>query len=97
MSSRQREQIKESLKRKGFLEKDGSDHWRFIYINQQGLKTSVYTKMSRGSKYKTITDNLLGQMSKQCKLPKIDFLNLVDCPLTREEYEIKLQSQNIAM
>ena len=92
MSYRERETVKGSLVRKGFLLKDGrTDHWRFIYISQTGKKTSINTKISRGTKYKIITDNLLLQMVKQCKLPKTEFLELVDCPLSREQYEERLR------
>jgi hypothetical protein len=96
MASKNREIIKESLQRKGFQLKDGN-HMFFIYYSQDGKKTSVHTKMSRGAKYKILTDNLLAQMSKQCKLSKTDFLNLVDCPLTREEYEGRLREQKIGL
>lgn len=91
---RDRETIKDALQKKGFRLKDG-DHFYLIYYSQNGKKTSVHTKISRGTKYKTLTDNLLALMSKQCKLPKSDFIGLVDCPLTREAYEEKLHTQAI--
>jgi hypothetical protein len=89
MASRDRETLKDALQKKGFRLKTG-DHIYFIYYSQDGKKTSVHTKISRGSKYKVLTDNLLAQMSKQCKLPKSDFLGLIDCPLTQKAYEEKL-------
>jgi len=91
---RDRETIKEALQKKGFRLKDG-DHFYFIYYSQNGQKSSVHTKISRGTKYKMLTDNLLALMSKQCKLSKSDFIGLVDCPLTREVYEEKLHKQEI--
>ena len=93
--SRDRETIKENLQKKGFNLKDGGDHWRFIYYLQEGKKTSINTKISRGSKYKTLSDNLLALMAKQCKLAKSDFKDLIDCPLSRQGYEDKLKSQLI--
>ena len=36
---------------------------------------------------KVIPDNLISQMAKQCKLTKQQFVNLVDCPLSRDQYE----------
>jgi hypothetical protein len=42
---------------------------------------------------KEIPDNLIGQMAKQCKLSKSDFLKLVDCPLSRQAYEDILKSE----
>jgi hypothetical protein len=94
MSIRDRETIKDALQKKGFRLIDG-DHMYFTYYSQDGKKSSVHTKISRGAKYKTLTDNLLALMSKQCKLPKSDFISLVDCPLTREAYEEKLHTQAI--
>lgn len=39
---------------------------------------------------KEISDGILAQMAKQCRLNKQDFMNLVDCPLSREQYEARL-------
>ena len=90
-SSRARSAIQESFIRKGFQEKDGGDHWRYIYLSRDGKKTAVHTKLSRGSKYKYLSDALIAQMAKQCRLAKMDFLELVDCPLDQEAYEEKLK------
>jgi hypothetical protein len=95
MAIRDREAIKDALQKKGFQLKKEGDHFYFIYHLQNGKKTSVHTKISRGTKYKMLTDNLLALMSKQCKLHKSDFMELVDCPLTREEYERILHTQAI--
>ena len=53
-----------------------------------GKKTIVRTKTSHGAR--EIDDNLLAQMAKQCKLSNGDFGLLVECPLSRDEYEAKL-------
>ena len=95
-TGRDRDTVKASLQKKGFQLKEGSDHWRFIYYSENGSKTSINTKISRGSKYKMLTDNLLGLMSRQCKLVKSDFIDLIDCPLSQSDYEKKLNKQNIA-
>jgi hypothetical protein len=94
---RTRDTIKDGLQRKGFELKEGSDHWRFIYFSQSGAKTSINTKISRGSSYKTLSDNLLEQMYKKCKLTKSDFTVLINCPLSREQYESKLRSQSVSL
>ena len=93
-SSRARSAIQESLTKKGFMEKPGGDHFRYVFVLRDGRKTGVFTKMSRGTQYKYLSDNLLAQMARQCKLTKIDFLALVDCPLSREAYEEKLREQH---
>ena len=42
---------------------------------------------------KDIPDNILGQMARQCLLTKPEFLRLVDCPMSRDEYEERLGDQ----
>jgi hypothetical protein len=91
MASKDREAIKGSLQRKGFAMNKDSHHLMFAYISKDGKKTNIRTRISHGSKYKTINDALLAQMSRQCKLQKADFINLVDCPLTRDLYEEKVK------
>ena len=90
---REKKSIEDGLKNKGFKLKEG-DHHRFIYYTIDGnKKSSVITKTSHTPKMKEIPDNLISQMAKQCKLSKSDFLNLVDCPLSRESYEKMLRAE----
>lgn len=84
--TRERAQIDAALQRKGFVHEDG-DHHYYVYHNLAGKKTIKKTKMSRGSKYKTIGDPLLGQMARQVGLTKPKFLELVDCTLDQKSYE----------
>ncbi|MCP4702525.1 MAG: hypothetical protein GY862_37555 [Gammaproteobacteria bacterium] len=81
--------VEKGLLHKGFRKKEG-DHHYFTYYNLKGKKTVVHTKTSHTPKMRDIPDNLLVLMAKQCRLNKADFLNLVDCPLTIDEYEKKL-------
>jgi len=84
-----RREVEAALLRKGFRQVEG-DHHRFIYWSTDEKKTPVKTKTSHGGGYKTLQDGLLGDMARQCCLTKKDFLNLIDCPLTRDEYEARL-------
>jgi len=84
---RKQADVEKSLLIKGFLA-GGGDHNYFFYHTKKGKKTIVRTKTSHGSR--EIDDNLLAQMAKQCKLSNKDFGLLVDCPLSRDEYETKL-------
>jgi len=60
-----------------------SNHVFFrLYVG--GKKTRIGTKISHGEK--EIHDGLLGQMARDTKLVKQEFLDLVDCPMTIEEY-----------
>lgn len=81
--------VEEALLKKGFEDKEG-DHHFFIYHTLQGKKSSIRTKTSHTPKMKEISDGILAQMAKQCRLDKQDFMNLIDCPLSREQYEARL-------
>lgn len=83
---RDKRKVEEGLEKKGFKLKEG-DHHRFIYYTIQGKKSAIQTKTSHTPKMKEIGDNLLGQMAGQCRLNKSEFFKLLDCPLSREEYQ----------
>jgi hypothetical protein len=82
--TRDKKEVEASLIKKGFRTKE-NDHRYFIYYDTTGKKQPILTKTSHSMK--CISDDLLVQMSKQCKLTKKQFLDLVDCPLNRTEYE----------
>jgi hypothetical protein len=84
--------VESALKKKGFNQTEGDHHW-FVYITLEGKKTTSRTKTSHTQKMKDIPDNLLSQMARQCRLSKKDFLDLIDCPLSREAYEEILKDQ----
>lgn len=85
-----RRDVEASLERKGFSRKEG-DHAFFIYYTKSGSKTPVRTKTSHGTSKKDLGEALVSLMAKQCKLTKAEFEQLIECPLSREEYEKKLQ------
>lgn len=78
--------VEQALLKKGFEDAEG-DHHFFIYHTWQGKKSSIRTKTSHTPKMKELNDGILAQMAKQCCLNKQDFMNLIDCPLSREKYE----------
>ena len=82
--------VEAGLLNKGFQSRD-SHHRFFVYHTTKGTKTAVRTKTSQGGS--ELDDYLLGQMAKQCKLSKVDFLALVDCPMSQSSYEAKLAAQ----
>ena len=79
-------EVEASLQKKGFEVSIG-DHCFFTYCTQTGQKTSVWTKTSHGSSHKTLGDDRLSKMGKQCGLTKGQFTQLVECPLTRDVFE----------
>jgi predicted transcriptional regulator len=90
------ETLRLALKKKGFVLSDG-DHRFFTYYTVAGRKTSVWTKTSFGTAYKTLGDDLVSKMAKQCGLTTKQFKELVGCSLTRDKIEsILLESGRIA-
>lgn len=79
--------ITAALLAKGFTLREGDHHFYSLVVG--GKKTGIFTKVSHGEK--EVGDSLLAQMAKQTKLVKKDFLDLVDCPLTSEQYLKKLR------
>jgi hypothetical protein len=83
---RDKQSIEAALTGKGFRQEDSHHHF-FVYWSLDGKKTRARTKTSHTKKHKDIGDVLLSEMARQCKLTKGQFVALVDCPLSREEYE----------
>lgn len=91
---RPRKDVEAALLNKGFRQSN-NDHRYFIYFSTDGKKTLVKTKTSHTPKVKDIGDELLGLMARQCYLPRPKFLDLIDCPLSRDEYERLLKEAKI--
>ncbi|GAH49896.1 unnamed protein product [marine sediment metagenome] len=86
--------IEKAFRQKGLTAKEASGHrkWMFLY---KGKYTGIFTKVSRGPKYKMIDDSNLGKMSKQLKFLMLsDFKDFVECPITQEMYLDLLKEQN---
>ncbi len=83
-----------NLKKKGFVDSEnhGGDH-KYLEYTHKG-KVVLFTKLSNGSK-KDLDNYLISQMSKQCKLSKNDFADLVNCPLSKDDYIKKLKENGI--
>ena len=89
MATYKRRKVESALVTKGFR-RTNSHHAYFIYYTEDGLKTSVRTRTSHGSGGTDIDDSLIPRMAKQCKLPVGDFRDLIDCPLSRTDYDARL-------
>ncbi len=88
----ERRKVVQALKKKGYAEEDGDHHYYRLYIC--GLRTQIYTKVSRDSKKtRTLGDNLVKQMYDQTKLVKDEFLKYVQCTLSHKEYLLLLVSK----
>ena len=91
MAMRKRKDVESALSQKGFTLQEQADH-RYYFFYLDG-KQVVRTKVSHGTKYRDLGDDLITQMARQCRLTKQQFLNLVDCPMSQGQYEQVLQSQ----
>ncbi len=89
-----RTKMLQALQRKGFRRLNGKKHIQLVYYDKQGRSTQVDTQVSRGSSYKTLGAPLLGAMARQCHLSRVQFRNLVDCPMSRDDYEEIIFSPN---
>lgn len=81
--------IERGLKNKGFGVAESHHHY-FIYYSIDGKKTAVKTKTSHGQR--EISDDLIAKMARQVKVSRSEFLDLIDCPLSRKDYESILVS-----
>lgn len=93
MTTRKRNVIETGLCSKGFVLRVDGDH-RFFDFELDG-KRHFFTKVSHGTK--EISIQLLTKMARQCHLSKAEFLNLVDCPMSKEEYEKNLRDNKIVV
>lgn len=77
--------IQSNLPKKGFIETDDRRHI-FYHFHHKGKKTHIRTMVSHGSRYKTLSDDLVSKMAKQCKLTVKDFKGLAECTVSHEDY-----------
>jgi hypothetical protein len=85
---RKHREIKAGLAAKGFLIDQQRRHVVFVYKDLQGRTTTARTLLSHGAGGNDIGDNLLGQMARQVGLDRKDFLRLIDCPMSREDFDV---------
>ena len=91
MSCLGRKKTLRNLKKKGFIvsQKNSSDHI-FLLLYNEG-KLVAQTKVSHSND--DIRDSLIKSMSVQCKLDKEQFMDLANCPLSKEAY-FKILAEN---
>ncbi len=83
MAAYDSKKISSSLKKKGFAEVDyRADRKYYLILN--GKKVGIHTFVSHGTK--EYGECLIGEMKKQLRLSKKEFIDLIDCPMTKEDY-----------
>jgi len=91
-----REDLVSALTEKGFREEtDRSHDYYWLYID--GITQAINTHVSRGTKYKTLGDDLVRDISIQLKLTKPQLRDLVNCPLTGEGYVQALLARGVKL
>lgn len=83
-----------SLRKKGFIDSKvhSGDHKYLVYYLDGEM--IVHTKISHGGK-KDLDAYLITQMAKQCKLTKSQFADLINCPMSGEQYLAILKGKNM--
>lgn len=79
------------LVNKGFRLRQNDHAFYHLYVD--GKKTIISTKISHGEK--EIGDKLLGLMARQVRLPRSLFDDLVECPLTFDQYVALLRKSGV--
>lgn len=86
--------VERALLAKGFKQSDKGHHY-FIYFAQNGKKSPFKTMTSHSPREKSLDAARLKQMAQQCGLDTTQFRDLIECPLSREDYESFLTSQGL--
>ena len=84
--------VERALTKKGFVREPGDHRFYFLY-DEKGKRTSIRTKVSHNQQ--EINDYLINCMKKQLHLTKSEFLDLVNCPLSRENYLAVLKNSGV--
>ena len=87
---RKARQVLGGLKAKGFREDREGHHVFLTYETMRGRRSEIRTRLSHQSGGGDIGDPLLAAMSRQVRLNRREFEQLIDCPLSREEYKSKV-------
>ena len=79
--------VEKALIEKGFVKDNRKKHISFRYYTISRVETPVNTIISRGTKKLDIDIKILSAMATQCKLQLKEFRQLIDCTLSRAQYE----------
>jgi hypothetical protein len=91
-STRKGRDVDAALRKKGFRCNAKGDHL-FYYFSG----ASITTKMSHGMMSSSLSADLISRMARQLHLTKKQFLELIDCTLTEEQYRNILSEQDVGV
>ena len=83
---RSAKEIDTALRKKGFWCKSDGKHVRYSLVSFDVVKMGVNTSMSHGTSGTTVGLPLISLMARQLRLTKSQFLDLIDCNLSEEDY-----------
>ena len=89
-STRKGRDIDAALRKKGFSREVSGDHIYYYFGS-----TRVKTKMSHGMMGSSLSVELIGDMARQLRLTKKQFLALIDCPLNETGYRAILEELGV--
>ena len=85
--------VRQNLLKKGFVEVQGAKHV-FYDFTPDGALTEIRTFMSRNNQ--DLNNTLLSAMKNQLGFDSMrDFLDLIDCPMSEEDYIRILKGKNL--
>ena len=94
--SLEREDIRTALKNKGFREKLKGDHDRYwLYVGEK--QQAIFTKLSRGARYRTYGDDLVQAVAKQLKMTKPILRKFVECTVSEADYLQHLRESGVVL
>lgn len=94
MAAADKKAVESGLLPKGF-QKTQTHHHYFVYWSRDGKKSQSKTKTSHSPKEKSLDDARIGEMAKQCALSKKEFMELIECPMGRDQYESLLKKRGL--
>jgi len=89
-STRKGRDIDAALRSKGFHRDVSGDHLYYYFGG-----TRVKTKMSHGMMGSSLSAKLIGDMARQLRLTKKQFLALIDCSLDEADYRAILDELGV--
>lgn len=89
MKPRRPRELRTALDGKGFRPRE-NDH-TYYHFYDAGLKTGIWTKISYSRR--EYGDRLLGLVATQLHLRNAELEDLLDCPLSEEEYRLRMSQR----
>lgn len=93
---RKHRDVRSGLQAKGFTADEQRRHIVFVYQDLRGRTTTARTLLSHGAGGNDVSDSLLGRMARQVHLDRTRFLQLIDCPLSRDDFDAIIASKDDA-